>query len=473
MVVLIILLLSLGIRLIGLNQSLWLDEAINVVYARSNDFWWFVSEYPIGDFHPPGYFAILWIWGHIFGFSEISVRAPSVIFGVLTVYLTFLIGRKLFSSKVGLLSSVLLALAPLHIYYSQEARMYSFAAFAATMSTYALINLSRKKLTGFFLYTFSTLVLLSSDYLAYFVLFAQTIWVIFYKRPILKIYFLSLVSSFVLFIPWLIKFVDQLGNGLQTAEITPGWKKVVGGATIKNLILLPVKTLIGRIDFSNNFIYSLVLAIFSAPYLISISKIIKKIEEKTVLLWFWLVIPPLLAFLISFFIPVFSYFRFIFILPGFYLLLAVGLSKIRENLQKILIVLIILFELTASLVYLFNPKYHREDWKGAVELINQKSTPKSLVLLKSNSNLAPFKYYQKQANPLPAFINIPVKSEKDIIDLNKSLSMYEEIYIFDYLVDITDPKRILEKEVKDLNFIETQKYDFNGVGFITLYEKKL
>ena len=98
--IIFLLLTAIFLRLINLNQSLWLDEAINVVYARSNYFWWFVSEYPIGDFHPPGYFAMLWLWGQAFGFSEISVRIPSVIFGVLTVYLTFLIGRNLFSSKV-------------------------------------------------------------------------------------------------------------------------------------------------------------------------------------------------------------------------------------------------------------------------------------------------------------------------------------------------------------------------------------
>ena len=127
----LILFLALFFRFINLNQSLWWDEAINVVYAQTSDFWWFITKYPVGDFHPPGWFAILWVWGHLFGFSEIMVRMPSVILGAATVGLTFLLGKELFNRRVGFLSAFLLAIAPLHVYYSQEARMYVLAALAS------------------------------------------------------------------------------------------------------------------------------------------------------------------------------------------------------------------------------------------------------------------------------------------------------------------------------------------------------
>lgn len=130
----LILLIGLIVRIILLDQSLWLDEAINIVNAKNLGFLDFVTKYPIGDFHPPLYFAILWIWGHLFGFSENIARLPSVLLGVGTIGLTYLIGKDLFSErssptgkKVGLLGALLLALAPLHVYYSQEARMYSLA----------------------------------------------------------------------------------------------------------------------------------------------------------------------------------------------------------------------------------------------------------------------------------------------------------------------------------------------------------
>ena len=82
----LILLLAFILRLVNLNQSLWWDEAINIVYARSSDLWWFVTKYSVGDFHPPGWFASLLGWGYVYGSSEITNRLPSVIFGVASVW---------------------------------------------------------------------------------------------------------------------------------------------------------------------------------------------------------------------------------------------------------------------------------------------------------------------------------------------------------------------------------------------------
>ena len=124
----LILLLGIFLRLISLNQSLWLDEAIIVNATSTNSFLGMITEYSKADSHPPGFLAILWIWTKIFGTGEVIVRLPSVIFGIVTVGITYLIGKKLRSAKLGLLAALLLAVNPLHIYYSQEARMYSLAA---------------------------------------------------------------------------------------------------------------------------------------------------------------------------------------------------------------------------------------------------------------------------------------------------------------------------------------------------------
>src|SRR3989338_2066633 len=139
--------LGLGIilRLISLNQSLWLDEAINVMAAKSFSLPGMVTQYAVADFHPPGWFAVLWFWGKLFGYSEISVRLPSVIFGVVTIYITYLLGKKLVSKNLGLLAALLIAINPLHIYYSQEARMYSMAVLAVVVNIFILIKLIHKE----------------------------------------------------------------------------------------------------------------------------------------------------------------------------------------------------------------------------------------------------------------------------------------------------------------------------------------
>src|SRR4030042_621512 len=142
--ILIILTAALILRLIAINQSLWLDEAINVNVARALDLKSLIFNYSLGDFHPPLFHVLLRGWILLFGSSEISVRIPSVILGVATVYVTYLIGRKLFEHKTALIAATLLATAPLHIYYSQEARMYMLAAFFASLSVYFFISILKK-----------------------------------------------------------------------------------------------------------------------------------------------------------------------------------------------------------------------------------------------------------------------------------------------------------------------------------------
>src|SRR5690348_14814461 len=95
----LILIFGFALRLIASNQSLWLDEAINVLAAKDLSFWQFVSSYPIGDFHPPLYFGILWVWSHLFGYNEIFLRLPSIFLGVGTIYVVYLLGKELFDKK--------------------------------------------------------------------------------------------------------------------------------------------------------------------------------------------------------------------------------------------------------------------------------------------------------------------------------------------------------------------------------------
>lgn len=466
----LILVLALFLRLINLNQSLWWDEAINVVYAKSSSFVWFLTKYPIGDFHPPLFFVILWTWGHLFSFGEFIIRLPSVIFGLLTVFLTYLIGKKLYSKNIGLIAAIFLSLAPLHIYYSQEARMYSLAAFAVALSNYFFLTLIRNEKFAFWGYALSVCLVLYSDYVAYFILPVHFLLISIYYKKIIKRYILSLFLGIIPALVWIPIFFEQLRKGIETSNLISGWKDVVGGVRIKQALLLPAKILIGRITFENKLIYTLLVAIASLPYVFAFKKTLNSFTDKINFLLFWMLIPTGLAFIFSFFVPIFSYFRFLFILPAFYLLLAYGVDQYRLRFRIVLIVFILIFEIFTTEAYLLNPKFHREDWKGASDFVNKNSDNQTITLHKNNEIPASFKYYKLESvNSLAAFNKIPARSFDDLIDLNKSLLPFNRIFLFDYLVDITDPNRLLEKELEKIGFKKIKNYDFRGVGFIELY----
>ena len=136
--------LALVLRVINLNQSLWLDEAISALAVRDYSYSQIISAFIIGDTHPPLYYFILKAWSGAFGYWEPTLRVLSVIFGVLTVYVVYLIAKKIGGKKLGIVSSFLLAPAPLHIYYSQEIRMYSLSSLAVSLAVFLFIRLLDK-----------------------------------------------------------------------------------------------------------------------------------------------------------------------------------------------------------------------------------------------------------------------------------------------------------------------------------------
>ena len=126
-VVFLLILLGLGLRLARLSfQPLWWDEGYSV---------WFATR-PLAemvsltaqDIHPPLYYALLHGWAALLGTGPAALRLPSIVVGVLTIPLLYLVARRMLSTRAALLAAFLLTINPLHVYYSQEVRMYGLVA---------------------------------------------------------------------------------------------------------------------------------------------------------------------------------------------------------------------------------------------------------------------------------------------------------------------------------------------------------
>ncbi|MBP9669868.1 glycosyltransferase family 39 protein [Candidatus Woesebacteria bacterium] len=74
-----------------------------------------------GEWKSPVYIYLIVPFIKIFGLNEWGVRLPAAIFGVFSVYLTYLLGKKLYSNEVGLWASFLLAVSPWHLMLSRPA----------------------------------------------------------------------------------------------------------------------------------------------------------------------------------------------------------------------------------------------------------------------------------------------------------------------------------------------------------------
>jgi|GEM_PF-1628044 len=105
-------------------SSLWLDEVYTVVEAGRP---W--GTLLLGLLTPqqgyPLYILAMRLWIALAGTGEAALRLPSALAGIGTVPLLYLLGRRLFGRQAGLLAAALLALSPLAIWYSQEAKSYA------------------------------------------------------------------------------------------------------------------------------------------------------------------------------------------------------------------------------------------------------------------------------------------------------------------------------------------------------------
>ncbi len=113
------------------TQSLWLDEAIS--FREASGSLPEVIAATLNENFPPLHNVILWASMAVLGDAEWALRLPSVLMGMATVGLVYLIGVQLESRRVGLLAALFLAVSPFHIWYAQEARMYALLAFAAAL----------------------------------------------------------------------------------------------------------------------------------------------------------------------------------------------------------------------------------------------------------------------------------------------------------------------------------------------------
>ena len=127
LLLLLILALAALLRFYSLgSQSLWSDEGNSAALATRSLVQ--IAQDAAHDIHPPLYYWLLRLWTIVFGLSEFALRSLSALLGTLLVLTIYGLGARLFNRTTGLAAAFIAAIAPLQVYYSQEARMYILVA---------------------------------------------------------------------------------------------------------------------------------------------------------------------------------------------------------------------------------------------------------------------------------------------------------------------------------------------------------
>ncbi len=142
----IIVLIALALRLPGFGESgLWNDEAI-VAAVAEHPFPELLEEVR-RDAHPPLFFIIerfIRLGLGFEGWTEAGVRAISLVLGIITILVIFLVGRQMISNRTGLLAAFLLAISPMHVHYSREGRNYTLLILLVIMAMSCVVSMYRR-----------------------------------------------------------------------------------------------------------------------------------------------------------------------------------------------------------------------------------------------------------------------------------------------------------------------------------------
>lgn len=127
---------ALAVRML-VDRGLWLDEATSAFQAQLPFREMLLNLRDNADNHPPLHHTVLWLTVRAIGTSEFALRLPSMIFGTMLVPMLYVAGRELYGRRAGAMGAVLGAVAPVAVWYAQEARMYSLFMLLATVAVWA------------------------------------------------------------------------------------------------------------------------------------------------------------------------------------------------------------------------------------------------------------------------------------------------------------------------------------------------
>ncbi len=214
------------LRLTGLSrQSLWFDE-VDVVVRAQRPFGEVLRTFVASGENGPLYNVMLAIWVRVAGISEIAVRFPSAIAGILTIPLLYLLARRVAGSRAGLLAAGLLAISPYHLWYSQEAKMYTIVVLLAVLSSLFLVEaLSRNRAVWWVAYVVATSLMFYTHVATVLVFAAQSGYVVL-TRPVWRGrergWLLAAAALTLPYVPIALWAVRVVGGGVAT------WQPDVG-----------------------------------------------------------------------------------------------------------------------------------------------------------------------------------------------------------------------------------------------------
>lgn len=366
-------------------KSFWFDEGVSVAIARL-DWYNFARILWRREANMSLYYLLLRYWLH-FGGGEFFVRLLSVVFAVASIPVAYLLGRRLFDSRIGLFAAALLATNAYYVQYSQDARSYTLMLLLCSLSSFyfleALREPSRRNRTA---YIFTSALAVYAQFFSLLLLVAQWFSLNLLDRNRIPRQNKNDWRWIALSVAPVIAFVATTGTGPLRWVQRPGLHDLwVFGLHLTGnggpLLLLGCA----------------IACIAAVAHIWPVRKIRRVSWEswRYRFLLCWLLFPPLLTLAVSSIKPLFVARYFIFCLPALVLLVATGLTRLRSNwiTATALSLLVILSLRGIAAYYKQDIDIQRDDWRDASKYLLSHAEPGDALLFHVPMGRMPYEFY--------------------------------------------------------------------------------
>jgi hypothetical protein len=116
-------------------QSYRYDEAVTIVRVLHPSLLGTIEAVGHSESTPPLYYAVAWLWSRLLGTGEFWLRSLSALAGTASILTVYLGARALpLPRRAGLLAAALVAVSPVLVWFSQDARAYALAFLLSSLS---------------------------------------------------------------------------------------------------------------------------------------------------------------------------------------------------------------------------------------------------------------------------------------------------------------------------------------------------
>jgi 4-amino-4-deoxy-L-arabinose transferase-like glycosyltransferase len=161
------------------TQSLHHDEIVTAGRILGGGFGAAMEGVRDSESAPPLYYALAWGWTQLVGTGEFGLRSLSALAGVATVPVAYLFAAELRGRRAGIFAAALVAVNPMLLWYSQEARGYALLAFlCAASALYFVRALERDEGRDLIWWGVFSALALATHYFAIFPVAVEAVWLL-------------------------------------------------------------------------------------------------------------------------------------------------------------------------------------------------------------------------------------------------------------------------------------------------------